>query len=482
MGDLNARTGIVPEFQNFDLNHTAAEIYGIDDDVINFIDNAHELRNNGIPLFRKSMDKTKNNFGNQLLQCCKNNNLYICNGRLEQSDIGAFTCIKGSVIDYLISNINGLTRVKDFTVHDYVPTLSDVHSAVSFMINIQFIKRKRHQILSTYKKWETAKREEFVRNIDRNVVNEIKKQLQYPIRTLNRDEIESTAIKIKHLFINTAKATFKKYTVISTKVKKSKPWFGLQCRKAQRKYYIEKRNNSVEKSEASKRKMINACKNYKTTVSKYHGIYIRSLQNKIRKMRTEKPKEYWKLIHSIDKNNDEIPISIDVLFNYFKTLNSDDTDMFVEEIQNNENIVLDRSVLENANLNIHPSALNDPITESEIILSINLLKQNKSSGSDCIINEYIISTSHIMVPIYVKLFNDILESGNIPSDWVSGSIIPIYKNKGSKTDPENYRPVTLLSCLGKLFTCILNNRLSKYMEDNNLLSETQSGFRKDYST
>lgn len=124
-------------------------------------------------------------------------------------------------------------------------------------------------------------------------------------------------------------------------------------------------------------------------------------------MRTEKPKEYWKLIHSIDKNNDEIPISIDVLFNYFKTLNSDDTDMFVEEIQNNENIVLDRSVLENANLNIHPSALNDPITVSEIILSINLLKQNKSSGSDCIINEYIISTSHIMVPIYVKLFNDI---------------------------------------------------------------------------
>ena len=92
--------------------------------------------------------------------------MYICNGRLEQSGIGAFTCIKGSVIDYLISNINGLTRVKDFTVHDYVPTLSDVHSAISFMINIQFIKRKRHQILSTYKKWETAKREEFVRNID----------------------------------------------------------------------------------------------------------------------------------------------------------------------------------------------------------------------------------------------------------------------------------------------------------------------------
>ncbi|MEW8546520.1 MAG: reverse transcriptase family protein [Candidatus Thiodiazotropha sp.] len=430
------------------------------------------------------MDKTRNNFGNQLLQFCKNNNLYICNGRLEKSELGAFTCVKGSVIDYLISNINGLIRINDFTVHDYVPTLSDVHSAISFMINIQLKKSKPNPIVYTYKKWDASKREDFVQNIDRNVVNEneIKRQLQCPSRTLNRDEIESAVNKIKHLFINTAKATFKKYTVISSKVKSSKPWFGLQCRKAQRKYYMAKRNNSVEKSEASRRKMMNACKKYKTTITKYHGIYIRNLQNKIRKMRTEKPKDYWRLIHSIDRNKDEMPISIDVLFNYFKTLNSNDIDVADEEIQNNENIFHDRNFIENANLHIPPSALNDHITENEIISSINLLKQNKSSGTDNIINEYIISTKHIMIQIYVKLFNDILETGNIPSDWVSGSIIPIYKNKGSKADPENYRPVTLLSCLGKLFTCILNNRLTKYMEDNNLLSEIQSGFRKDYAT
>ena len=76
----------------------------------------------------------------------------------------------------------------------------------------------------------------------------------------------------------------------------------------------------------------------------------------------------------------------------------------------------------------------------------------------------------------------ILDSGNIPSDWTRGIILPIYKNKGSKRDPANYRPITLLSCLGKLFTSILNKRLYKYLEENNLLSETQSGFRKEYST
>lgn len=65
---------------------------------------------------------------------------------------------------------------------------------------------------------------------------------------------------------------------------------------------------------------------------------------------------------------------------------------------------------------------------------------------------------------------------------VEGVIIPIYKNKGYPECPENYRPITLLSCLGKLFTSILNNRLSKFLENNEILSENQAGFRKNYST
>ena len=46
----------------------------------------------------------------------------------------------------------------------------------------------------------------------------------------------------------------------------------------------------------------------------------------------------------------------------------------------------------------------------------------------------------------------------------------------------NCKPITLLSCLGKVFTSILNNRISKYLEENRLLSEMQAGFRKQYST
>jgi hypothetical protein len=52
----------------------------------------------------------------------------------------------------------------------------------------------------------------------------------------------------------------------------------------------------------------------------------------------------------------------------------------------------------------------------------------------------------------------------MPSSWLIGMIKPIYKNKGDKFDPKNYRPITIVSCLGKLFTAILNEKLTEFSE------------------
>ena len=86
------------------------------------------------------------------------------------------------------------------------------------------------------------------------------------------------------------------------------------------------------------------------------------------------------------------------------------------------------------------------------------------------------------MPVYLKFFNIIYESGFVPEEWLIGIVKPIYKNKGDPTKPDNYRPITLLSCLGKVFTCILNNRLEAFASEINLLKENQAGFRKNYST
>ena len=63
-----------------------------------------------------------------------------------------------------------------------------------------------------------------------------------------------------------------------------------------------------------------------------------------------------------------------------------------------------------------------------------------------------------------------------------GFILPIFKGKGSHTEPNNYRPITILSCLGKLFTSVLNERLVQFNSIQNIINENQAGFRKSYST
>ena len=72
-------------------------------------------------------------------------------------------------------------------------------------------------------------------------------------------------------------------------------------------------------------------------------------------------------------------------------------------------------------------------------------------------------TTDTMLPIYIKLLNLVFDTGIIPESWSIGIIKPIFINKVDLNCPENYRPITILSCLGKLFTLILNNRL-KYLQ------------------
>ena len=87
-----------------------------------------------------------------------------------------------------------------------------------------------------------------------------------------------------------------------------------------------------------------------------------------------------------------------------------------------------------------------------------------------------------MLNNFTKLFNILLDTGFIPSDWCIGIIKPLFKNKGSTEDPNNYRGITILSCFGKLFTSILNNRIHFFIESFQALGYEQAGFRPGYST
>ena len=83
------------------------------------------------------------------------------------------------------------------------------------------------------------------------------------------------------------------------------------------------------------------------------------------------------------------------------------------------------------------------------------------------------------MPITI-IFEHSLRAGILPTDWKKGNITPIFK-KGSKTDPLNYRPISLTSVVCKILEKLIRCSIMKHLEENHLLSPHQHGFRSNKS-
>jgi len=84
--------------------------------------------------------------------------------------------------------------------------------------------------------------------------------------------------------------------------------------------------------------------------------------------------------------------------------------------------------------------------------------------------------------LLLDIFNRIWESGSFPEAWREATIIPIAKPGKDATNPTNYRPISLTSCLCKTLERMINARLVWFLESNGLISKYQSGFRHGRST
>ena len=219
--------------------------------------------------------------------------------------------------------------------------------------------------------------------------------------------------------------------------------------------YKVMKNNSIQ---YKKQLAISKC-NYQNTIC----VNLRQLKSK-------SSKQFWDLLNKSTSlmQSKVLCIPYEKLYIHFQKLFSD---------PNTSNIL--PSAFDD---NYQNHVLNMPFHIHEISESIKLLKINKASGKDNLINEYFKNATVDMIPTITHLFNIILNSGIIPSEWTKGIIKPLYKNKGSADEPENYRGITLLSVFGKLFTATINRRLETYLQNENIIGEEQAGFRKEYST
>lgn len=122
-----------------------------------------------------------------------------------------------------------------------------------------------------------------------------------------------------------------------------------------------------------------------------------------------------------------------------------------------------------------------PIELDEIINTLKLLP-NKAPGIDKVFFSSLKHGSEKLLDRLYDTYNASITLAYVPSPWKSAVITMIPKPGKDPADPSSYRPISLLSCIGKLLEKIMTARITSYLVDNQLLNPTQAGFRHDHST
>lgn len=126
-------------------------------------------------------------------------------------------------------------------------------------------------------------------------------------------------------------------------------------------------------------------------------------------------------------------------------------------------------------VNFATTCLDNVIEISEIKAAMKSLKNKTSSSFDSINNEMIKSSSPDLQHILLNIFNIVLNSGIYPSSWRESILKPIFK-KGKDDDPNNFRGIAISSCISKLFSRILYNRLDYFISQENIMHKNQIDF------
>ena len=109
------------------------------------------------------------------------------------------------------------------------------------------------------------------------------------------------------------------------------------------------------------------------------------------------------------------------------------------------------------------------------------MKSRKAAGPDNISAKLLKDSASVTLPLLTKIFNLSLSEGVFPDDWKNARVSPIYKS-GDKEECGNYRPISVLSVVSKLFEKLVYKQIYSYLDENNVLTSFQSGFRKGHST
>lgn len=477
LGDLNARIG---EKDDFSVEYITANIplpqsYSFDK-----------------PSPRKNQDNTVNACGRQLLELCKVSGLRILNGRTAGDSLGCFTCYRAagkSTVDYIIADQLLMPYIHYFQV-DSITDISDhclIETRLMFTLREDIDYTQTTSLLRPYWSkfiWSDTTAEHFRTALLEHDIQD--KHAIFITSSFENNRLgANTAVNQFVQIMQLAGAKSLQLRTFRTKPKhksvQKKKWFNSQC------HTLKKELNHLSKQIKAKpydkhlhELYFTKRRTYKNTIKCEKRRYKNDLLNKLSHLQSTDPKQFWAVLDKLKNPDSETSItaeniSPDEWYHHFSSI-----------AKKSDKHVCDKIRQESASLEQQPSSrafeiLNDPITISEIKTVIKSLKNNKSTGPDMISYEMLKHGQSILLPALAKLFNTILNTKHFPDNWNVSAITPLHK-KGSYFEPDNYRGISITSCLGKCFTSVLANRLLSCIETNEIMPGNQAAFRKHFRT
>ena len=266
-----------------------------------------------------------------------------------------------------------------------------------------------------------------------------------------------------------------------------KPWFNSELRRA-----IRIRDRLRKKALKSKRDGdVKKYKNQRNKVNNMKKVAKENFENNLDNIILESSgnhKSYWKIMRMLIKS-DKGRISLPPLLNIIDNENFEDVvyeDAKKCEILNKYFCSISQLDDDNVDLPYFESKTESciaeiVISERDIIDIIEVLDPRKASGPDKISHKMLkICPGLIAIPLKIIL-NQSLKQCKYPSQWKIANVTAIFK-KGDSSLPSNYRPISLISCVGKLMERVIYKYVYNYLSQNKLIYEYQSGFLPKHST
>jgi len=193
-------------------------------------------------------------------------------------------------------------------------------------------------------------------------------------------------------------------------------------------------------------------------------------------------KTSWSIVNSTLGNNNKTQQNI-------KKLHVNETEISdpveIANTLNNHFIVpkVEKPLPTLEHIKLHPNSFFlTPTSPYEVEAVMKTLSNTGAAGVDEVPCKIMKKVSEFISNPLSNIINLSFEQGTYPDLMKLAKIIPLYKNKGSKLDPSNYRPISILSCFSKVIGKLFSIRLISFFEQNNLLYKHQHGFIKNKGT